>query len=114
MPVRTSLFVPKYKAKPRGRAVVTELNITPEEFHYLTCQENLQAWAHLPLLARCIMFHRKFPERWINRQTLSLIMRKAGCKEKVVVVRKMPQRRTQRQEEFEEKVLALDDFVKKI
>lgn len=41
-------------------------------------------------------------------------MRKAGCKEKVVVVRKMPQRRTQRQEEFEEKVLALDDFVKKI
>ena len=48
---RQSLFVPKYRSKPKGRAVVTENNITPEEFEYVTSNENLQAWAHLPLLA---------------------------------------------------------------
>jgi len=53
-PVRQSLFVPKYRAKPKGRAVVTEVNITTEEFDYLTCEENSTAWAHLPLMARCI------------------------------------------------------------
>ena len=87
---RQSIFVPKYRSKPKGRAVVTEANLTPEEFTYLTCEENLYAWAHLPLLARCIMFHRKFPDRWIRRQTLGSIMRKAGLKKKRVTIRNVP------------------------
>ena len=93
---------------------MTERNITPEEFDYLTSTENLQAWAHLPLLARCIMFHRKFPDRWIRRQTLGTIMRKAGLRKKRVTVRNVPQRKTQRIEEFEDKTIKLDDFVKQI
>ena len=87
---RQSIFVPKYRSKPKGRAVVTETNITPEEFDYLICEENLQAWAHLPLLARCIMFHRKFPDRWIRRQTLGSIMRKAGLRKKSITIRNVP------------------------
>ena len=90
MPARKSLFVPKYRAKPKGRAVVTELNLTPEEFDYLTCEENINAWAHLPLMARCIQFHRKFPDRWINRQTLGKILRKAGHQVKVITINKAP------------------------
>ena len=114
MPARQSLFVPKYRSKPKGRAVVTELNITPEEFRFLTCDENIQAWAHLPLLARCIMFHRQYPDRWIRLETLRVILKNAGFKKKMVVVRKAPKRKTLRLTEFEDRVIALDDFVKKI
>ena len=41
-------------------------------------------------------------------------MRKAGLRKKRVLVRNVPQRKTMRIEEFENKTLSLDDFVKKI
>ena len=85
-PERQSLFVPKYRAKPKGRALVTERNLTLEEFSFLTCSENLQKWAHIPLLGRCVLFHRQFPERWISRWTLSKVMRKAGLKKKTILI----------------------------
>ena len=86
---------------------MTEANLKLEEFNFLTCAENLQKWAHIPLLGRCVLFHRQFPERWVSRWTLSKIMRKAGIKKKTVVIRNLPQRRTMRIEEFENKTLAL-------
>ena len=113
-PARQSLFVPKYRPKPKGRARVTEANLTPEEAEFLLGSENQQAWAHVPLLGRCILFHRRFPERWLGRVTLGRIMRKAGLRKKVVRVRNAPQRSTQRLEEFEDRTVALDDFVKGI
>ena len=113
-PPRQSLFVPKYRPVPKGRARVTQANLTPEEFEYLTCPGNLQAWAHLSLLGRCVMFHRRFPERWLGRVTLGRILRKAGLRKKAVTVRNQPQRRTQRLEEFENRTLALQEEIEKI
>jgi len=82
--------VPKYRPKPKGRAWVTEANLTPEEAEFLLGSENQQAWAHVPLLGRCILFHRRFPERWLGRVTLGRIMRKAGLRKKAVRVRNAP------------------------
>ena len=113
-PPRESLFVPKYRPVPKGRARVTEANLTPEEFEYLACPENLQAWAHLSLLGRCVMFHRRFPERWLGRVTLGRILRKAGLRKKAVTVRNLPQRRTLRLEEFANRTLALQAEIEKI
>ena len=41
-------------------------------------------------------------------------MRKAGLRKKRITVRNVPQRKTQRIEEFEDKTIKLDDFVKQI
>ena len=60
---RESIFVPKYRSKPKGRSIVTSANLTPEEAEFMCCQENLQRWACVPLLGRCILFHRQFQER---------------------------------------------------
>ena len=40
---RQSLFVPKYRPKPKGRSLVTEANLTVEEFSFLTDPENLKS-----------------------------------------------------------------------
>ena len=86
--------MPKYRAKPDKRSGVTLANLTTEEFEYLTSDENQQAWAHLPLMARSIMFHRKFPDRWLSWQLLAKIYAKAGIKKKAVVIKKVPQKKT--------------------
>ena len=35
------------------------------------------------MLARCVMFHRQFPDKWIDRHTLSKVMRNAGLKKEI-------------------------------
>ena len=88
---RQSLFVPKYRSKPKGRSIATRANLTPEEAEFIISQENLQKWACVPILGRCILFHRNFPDRWISNNTYARVMREAGITEKVIRVHKRPQ-----------------------
>ncbi len=60
------------------------------------------------------MFHRKFPHRRIATHVMAQVMKQAGMKKKVIVVGKIPARRTLRISEFEEKVVNLSDKVKAI
>jgi hypothetical protein len=41
-------------------------------------------------------------------------MRQAGLRKKIISIRKVPQRKTQRLEEFATKLVALDDKIKQI
>ena len=93
---------------------MTERNITDEELEFLLDSETLRDWAPFSLAMRCVMFHRRFPNRWMRRLQLSKIMRKAGMTKKKVTVTNAPARLTQRLEKFENEILALHDRVEGI
>jgi hypothetical protein len=110
----SSVTPPKYKVRPNKGSRVTPENIMPEEFRWLVDADNLQQMAHLSLEARCLLFHRQFPDRWLSRHRMGFIMRQAGLSKKKIAIRRMPQRKTQRTEEFYRKIIALDAQVKGI
>ncbi len=60
------------------------------------------------------MFHRKFPDRRIALHVMAHVMKQAGMKKKVIVIGKIPARRTLRISEFEEKVVNLSNQIKSI
>ena len=107
--VRQSLRPPTM-GTPAGEglaSIVTEDNISDTELAYLIDDETLREWAPLSLPERSVRFHRHFPDRIIRPWTLSKIMRKAGIKKKVVQIHKAPQRKTERLEEFDRKLIKL-------
>lgn len=105
---RLSIQPPKLNAKPSKASKVTVKTVTAEELEYIIDPDNLRTWSSYSLDWRCTLFHRKFPNRWISRHTLSSIMRRCGIKKKVIVVKRAPQRLTQRLDEFEGKIVALN------
>jgi len=111
---RMSLQPPKLNAQPSRGAKVTLKTITAEEVDYLVDPVNLRAWASYSLEWRCTLFHRKFPNRWISRFTIGRLMSRCGVKKKAIVVRRAPQRKTQRLDEFEDRIVALHERVKEI
>ena len=88
--------------------------MTDGELEYLLSADTLRAWAPYSLAWRCTLFHRQFPDRWIDRFTLGQLYRNAGIKKKAIVVRRVPERRTQRLQEFEDRVLELHEHVQSI
>lgn len=58
--------------------------IKESHIKFLTSQQALQNWAHLPLRQRAIMFHRKYLEVKISATTIQNIYRKAGIKYKYI------------------------------
>ncbi len=60
------------------------------------------------------MFHRKYPDRRIAAHVMASVMKQAGMKKKVIVIGKIPARRTLRISEFEEKVVNLSNKLKTI
>ena len=111
---RLSLQPPKLNARPSEGAKVTLQNIRDEEIEFLTSSETLRAWAPYSLQWRCTLFHRRYPDRWLAPWTLSQLYRNAGIKKKSILTRRAPQRKTQRLEEFEDKVLQLHRQVQEI
>ena len=93
---------------------MTELNITDEELEFILSSETLSDWAPYSLAMRCVMFHRRFPNRWLKTWQLSLIMRKAGLLMKKVLVTNAPARMTQRLEKFENEIISLHNRVEAI
>ncbi len=106
---RKSISPPKLWAKASKKSKVTLGNATLEEIEYIIAPHHQTVWAHISLLGRCILFHRRFHDRRIDRWTISRIMRRAGLKKKAIRVSKIARRRTMRIDEFEDKILALDD-----
>ena len=90
--VRQSIRPPTMGTKPGDglASLVNESNICDEELSYLLDEDTLREWAPLSLPERCVRFHRRFPDRIIKPWTLSLIMRKAGIKKKVVTIQRAP------------------------
>ena len=60
------------------------------------------------------MFHRKFPDRWLSWQLLAKIYAKAGIKKKAVVIKKVPQKKTYRFDEFDEQTLELSGVIDRL
>ena len=54
------------------------------------------------------MFHRQFPDRFIDRYVISSIMRKAGLQKKVIKVQKAPRRYELNLEKFGDQIIELD------
>ena len=106
---RFSLQPPKLCAKPVGATKVTLATITDEEAAYIISPENQQAWAHAGQKVRCMLFHRRFPDRRIGLAVLRKVMQQAGMKVKAIRTVKIPRQRTLRIGELEEKTLALYD-----
>ena len=69
---------------------MNEKNVTAEEILYLIDADNLRTWASYSLEWRCTLFHRKFPDRWINRYVLGRLYRDFGVKKKQVVIKRAP------------------------
>ena len=111
---RFSIQPPKYNTRPSKGAKVTPRTITDEEIAFLTNSDNLRAWAPYSLAWRCTLFHRQFPDRWLDRFTLGQLYRNAGIKKKAIAVRRAPQRKTQRLQEFEDRILELHEQVERI
>ena len=57
------------------------------------------------------MFHREFTNRRISEHVLLKIMKQAGMKKKKVHIQSIPARREERQDEFNDATLALDDWI---
>jgi len=72
---RLSLQPPKLNSRPSKGAKVTLKTITAEEVQFLTDPTNLRAWASYSLSGRCVLFHRRFPDRWLDRLTLGRLLR---------------------------------------
>lgn len=102
------------RISPQEPSLVTCKNITPEEISFLTDSQTLREWAPLSILVRCGMFHRKFPDRRISAKVLNKVMSQCGLKKKKIKVINVPQRKSDRKEEFEDKILQLDTTVKRI
>jgi hypothetical protein len=111
---RLSLQPPKLNAPPSKGAKVTLRTITDQEIEYLTSPETLRAWAPYSLSWRCTMFHRRYPDRWLAPHVLAQLYRNAGIRKKTVNIRRVAQRRTQRLDEFENKVIELHEQVQSI
>ena len=60
------------------------------------------------------MFHRRFPDRWLQPWDLGKIMREAGLRKKRITVTRAPAKFTQRLEKFEHEILALHERVEGI
>ena len=63
---------------------------------------------------RCCFFHRQFPDRRISPSILKKLMKQAGIKMKKIKVFNAPQRKSLRLEEFDDKIVALDEQVSNI
>ena len=67
------------KARPPPR-----VSLTQEHLNFLCSKNTLNAWAHLSLEQRVIMFHRQFPELRITITILRKIYKKNGIKFKFI------------------------------
>ena len=54
----TETYGPTLNAKATEGTRVTLKNLTPEEFAFITSQENQRRWAVTPICLRCVYFHR--------------------------------------------------------
>ncbi len=111
---RKSISPPKLRVKPSKKSKVTFGNATEAEISYIIDPDFQQRYAHISLLGRCILFHRYFPDRRIDRWVMSRIMRRAGLTKKVIAIKKIPKRSTQRISEFEDLTVGLDDKIQAI
>ena len=111
---RFSLQPPLLNTRPSKGARVTLTTIRDEEIEFLTSTDNLRAWSPFSLDWRCTLFHRRFNDRWIARHTLARLYRNLGIKKKAIIVKRVPQRKTQRMGEFEKKVVQLNQNVRQI
>ncbi len=112
--LRKSISPPKLRVKPSKKSKVTFGNATQAEISYIIDPDFQQQYAHISLLGRCILFHRYFPDRRIDRWVMSRIMRRAGLTKKTIVVKKIPSRRTLRISEFENLIVGLDNKIQAI
>ena len=70
--------------------------LTQEHYDYLTSQDTLIAWCGFSIRDRCILFHRKFPNKTISTKRLSSIYKRNNISNKVVrKVKKTPARSVQ-------------------
>ena len=99
---------------PYPASRVTTSNITDEEVEFLTNRNTIREWAPYSLIVRCGLFHRRFPDRRISARTLRKVMLEMGFKKKIIKVVNAPQRKSDRLEEFENKILELDETVSRI
>ena len=111
--LRFSLQPPKLGVMSRGSKATLE-TLTAEEVEFMTDRENLRQWAAYSLSWRCVLFHRKFPDRWLNKSTLAKLYSQCGIKRKVISINRAPSRMTARLEEFENKILKLHEEVSKV
>ena len=99
---------------PYPASRVTTSNITDEEVEFLTNRNTIREWAPYSLIVRCGLFHRRFPDRRISARTLRKVMLEMGFKKKIIKVVNAPQRKSDRLEEFENKILELNETVSRI
>ena len=57
------------------------------------------------------MFHRRFTHRRIKKQVMTKVMKRAGLRKKKVTVRNVPHNAIQRQTEFAQTTLNLDQKI---
>ena len=60
------------------------------------------------------MFHRRFPDRWIQPWDLCKILKEAGARKKRITVTRAPSKFTQRLEKFEQEIIDLHRRVEDI
>ena len=99
---------------PYPASLVTMATITDEELNFLTSKTTIREWAPYSLMVRCNLFHRRFPDRRISASTLRKVMIGMGFKMKIIKVINAPQRKSDRLQEFEEKILELDQIVTRV
>ena len=111
---RVSIQPPKLCTKHLPQNTATVKTLRPEEVEYLTDPDNLYNWAAYPLTWRCVLFHRKFPDRWLRRQELGKLYRQCNIRKKKVTANRAPRQKTLRISEFENKIVDLQDQVQEI
>jgi len=74
---RLSLQPPKLNVRPSRKkgSAATPISITEEELEYITSRETLRAQASYPLTWRCVMFHRRFHDRFISPASYGAILK---------------------------------------
>ena len=114
VPKRFSVQPPKLNAAPMPGQRVQQYTIRHNELEFLLDPDTHRDWAHFSLAQRCVMFHRRFPDRWLQPWDLSKIMREAGMRKKRVSVTRAPAKFTQRLEKFDREIVALCERVEGI
>jgi hypothetical protein len=109
---RRRTIVPRYNPGDRSLTEANMKNITDDESTWIVDQDNLAKWAHLSLKSRATLFHRKFPDRWIQPRRLREVMRLAGITMKGIKIRRAPARKELSLDEYGEDILNLDDKIR--